>query len=522
MITAPRNPHSLVATWRGRAALAAVAIVVTSTAVACTGSSGTPSASAAGQSGIAWKSCQGLSNKFQCARVSVPLDWSQPTGKKIGLAVIRHLASKPSQRIGSMFINPGGPGQSGVNLVRTSSADFDLWGGGRFNLVGWDPRGTNDSTPVKCFTSTADQDRFWKGVTIPDTRAGSLLYERKAVALAGRCEKLSGSLLAHVSTADTARDLNRLRELVGDQKITYVGLSYGSMIGQTYANLFPTKVRAMMLDGIVDPVDQTMSMETNISNAVSSSDETLEQFVAQCQKAGPKRCALAGHGETVAQRVAGLFAKVGRAPIPAPHAKPPGELSYADLQASTFTPLRLPLTWPAFAKGLESAVKGDASALETAAKGIQSPAGMAGDTASAVISCADAPARVPLSAWPAQIARFNHIGKLWGPVLGWGLWAQCAAFGSHTTDHYTGPWNAKTKTSIMLVGARYDPGTPYLNAVVAQRRLGNAVLLTLNGFGHPSYQVPSKCIDAARVRYLVHLVPPRNGTVCQPDKTPFG
>lgn len=523
MTTATHYPRRLAARWRQRAALAAVAVIVTATAVACTGSSGTPSASAAGQSGIAWTSCKGLGKKFECARVAVPLDWSQPNGKKIGLAVMRHLGSRPDQRIGSMFINPGGPGQSGVNLVRTSAADFDKWGGGRFNLVGWDPRGTNDSTPVKCFTSTAEQDRFWKGVSVPDTRAGSLAYQRKAVELAGRCEKLSGALLPHISTADTARDLNRLRDLVGDQKITYVGLSYGSFIGQTYANLFPTKVRAMMLDGIVDPVDQTMSMETNISNAVSSSDEVFVQFVAQCQKAGPKRCALAGHGETVAQRVAGLFAKVRRAPIPAPHAAPPGELSYADLLVSTFTPLRAPLTWPAFAKGLEAAVDGDASALKTDAKGMQSPEGMAGDTASAVVSCSDAPARVPLSAWPAQIARFSHAGKLWGSDLGWGLWAQCAGFGAtHYTDHYTGPWNANTKNPILLVSARYDPGTPYLNAVVAQHRLGNAVLLTLNGYGHPSYQVPSKCIDNARTRYLVNLVAPRNGTVCQPDQTPFG
>lgn len=360
-------------------------------------------------------------------------------------------------------------------------------------------------------------------MSVPDARAEALAYERKAVALADRCKKHSGALLPHISTADTARDLNRLRELVGDQKITYIGLSYGSFIGQIYANLFPTKVRAMMLDGIVDPVDSSMSIETNIANALSSSDEVFAQFVALCQKAGPKRCALAGHGETVAHRVAGLFAKVRRAPIPAPQVKPPGTLDYQDLRVSTFTPLRLPLTWPALAKSLEAAAEGDGSALKTGATPMQSPEGWAANTASALVSCSDAPARVPLSAWPAQIARFTHAGDLWGPVLGWGLWAQCAAYGAtHYTDHYTGPWNAKTKTPILLVGARYDPGTPYLNAVVAQRRLGNAVLLTLNGYGHPSYQVPSKCIDAARVRYLVHLVPPRNGTVCQPDQTPFG
>ena len=115
---------------------------------------------------------------------------------------------------------------------------------------------------------------------------------------------MSGDLLSHITTADTARDLDALRKAVGDRQLTYVGLSYGSMIGQTYANLFPGRVRAMMLDGIVDAVDYTTSAETRTANDVSSADEVFDQFMALCQRAGPGRCALAGHGETVAQRVA--------------------------------------------------------------------------------------------------------------------------------------------------------------------------------------------------------------------------
>ena len=121
---------------------------------------------------------------------------------------------------------------------------------------------------MQCFTSTAARDRFWDGVTIPDTPAESRAYQRKTVELARRCGEVSGELLDHITTADTARDLDALRHLVGDPALTYVGLSYGSMIGQTYANLFPGRVRAMLLDGIVDPVDQTTSMEANIGNAV--------------------------------------------------------------------------------------------------------------------------------------------------------------------------------------------------------------------------------------------------------------
>jgi pimeloyl-ACP methyl ester carboxylesterase len=519
MITETCKPGSFAVGWRRHAAIAAVAVLLVSAAAAYGGSP----ASGSERSQIAWTSCKGLSNKYACARVAVPLDWSRPDGKTIELAVMRHLASRPHERIGSMFVNPGGPGQSGVALVRNSSDDFDTWGGGRFDLVGWDPRGTNDSTPVQCFTNSADQDQFWKGVSIPDTRAESVAYQRKAVQLTRKCGKLSGELLSHISTADTARDLDRLRELVGDQKITYVGLSYGSMIGETYANLFPGRVRAMMLDGIVDAVDQTTSMETNIGNAVSAADDVFAQFLALCQKAGPKRCALAAHGESVAHRVAGLFAKARRAPIPAPNAHPAGVLSYGDLQVSTFTPLRLPLTWPQFAKDLDAAAGGDASALETGALAMQSPQGMPGATTSSAISCADAPARVPSSAWPEQIARFTRSGQLWGVTLGWWLWAPCAShWPAIAPGRYAGPWNAKTQTTILLIGARYDAGTPYRNAQVAERRLGNAVLLTLNGYGHPSYQVPSKCIDRARSRYLIDLVTPPKGAVCQPDQAPFG
>ena len=250
-----------------------------------------------------------------------------------------------------MFVNPGGPGESGVELVRDGGPELSTWGRGRFNVVGWDPRGTNASDPVRCFTSKASRDRFWRGVQIPVTPAASRAYARKAAALAPRCGRVSGPLLDNISTADTARDLNRLRQLVGDRKLTYVGLSYGTMIGQTYENMFPGRVRAMLLDGLVDPVKDTASAESRLANDVRFADGVFfRQFVGQCQRAGPSGCALAGHSESVAQRVARLFARARRAPIPAPHAKPPGVLDYSDLLLSTFTPLRLPVDWPRYAK----------------------------------------------------------------------------------------------------------------------------------------------------------------------------
>lgn len=474
---------------------------------------------------IAWTSCEPPHDKddrLQCGTLSVPLDRDRPGGKHIDLAVIRRLASKPTERIGSMLVNPGGPGQSGVDLVLGGGSDFDHWGGGRFDIVGWDPRGTNRSSPVECFTSEAAEAEFWAGVTIPTTAAESRAYQRRTVELARRCGQVSGELLDHISTADTARDLDALREAVGDRQLTYVGLSYGTLIGQTYANLFPDRVRAMLLDGLIDAVKSTADAETRTANDVAFADEAFVQFRTLCQQAGPDGCALARQGESVDERVARLFDTARRAPIPAPHADPPGELVYGDLLMSTFNPLRLPLTWPKFAEDLDAALAGDASALETEARQMLTPAGFAGATTSSAVSCLDGPARLPSAAWPKAIADFTESGTLWGPVLGWWLWAPCASkWPGRSDDRYAGPWNAKTQNPILLVNARYDPATGYRNAQAAEKLLGNAVLLTMNGYGHPTYQQRSQCVDDARERYLVDLVTPARGTICQPDKPPF-
>jgi pimeloyl-ACP methyl ester carboxylesterase len=277
-----------------------------------------------------------------------------------------------------------------------------------------------------------------------------------------------------------------------------------------------------MLDGLVDPVKHTASAESRTGNDASFADEAFAQFRKLCQAAGPAGCALARPGESVDERVARLFDAARRAPIPAPHADPPGALSYSDLLISTFNPLRLPSTWPQFAKDLDAALAGDASALETSARVMLTPAGFAGATTSSAISCADGPARLPSTAWPKAIADFTDSGTLWGSVQGWWLWAPCASnWPGRSDDRYTGPWNAETKTPILLINARYDPATGYGNAQVAEKRLGNAVLLTMNGYGHPSYQQPSKCVDDARERYLVDLVTPPKGTVSEPDPPPF-
>ena len=371
----------------------------------------------------------------------------------------------------------------------------------------------NGSPPMTTTSGSASPD-------VP-TPAASERYRRKTVDLARRCGKVSGWLLPHISTADTARDLDHLRRLVGDRKLTYLGLSYGTYLGQTYANMFPGRVRAMLIDSVVDPVPYSKGAEARVASQASGADKVFAQLLALCENAGPQRCALAGGGQTAAERVDQLFARVRRAPIPAPAASPPGELTYAELLVSQFNPLRIPEIWPDDAKDLDAAVRGDGSALATKARQLVTPAGFAGATTSAAISCADAPARRSSHAWPQVIERFTRIDRLYGRLLGWWLWAPCASWPVRGQDNYGGPWNKPTKTPILVIGLRHDPATPYVNAVRSARRLGNAVLLTQDGYGHVSFHDPSACVDRARVAYLVRLVTPPKGTICASEKKPF-
>jgi pimeloyl-ACP methyl ester carboxylesterase len=483
--------------------------------------SGSPSVPAGVGAPIAWGPCEPAGRRLQCARIRVPLDWDRPKGRTIQLAVIRHLASLPGKRIGSMLINPGGPGDTGVGLVRGGGAELDTWGGGRFDVVSWDPRGTNASTQVRCFRSERAERSFWEGTSIPISNAASQRYRRKTVALAQRCGDVSGWLLPHISTADTARDLDHIRGLVGDRKLTYVGLSYGTYLGQTYANMFPGRVRAMLLDAVVDAVPYSRGFESYIANGVSGADPVFERLLSLCEEAGPRRCALAGHPRSPAERVDRLFARLQRAPIPAPTASPPGRLRYSELLVAQFNPLRIPQTWPEVARNLDAAVRGDGSALATEARALLTPAGFAGATTSAAISCADTPAHRGSRSWPQVIDRFSRIGRLYGTLLGWWLWAPCASWPVRGQDSYRGPWNATTRNKILVIGTRHDPATAYTNAVRVARRLGNAVLLTHDGYGHVSFQDPSACIDRARIDYLVELSTPPKGTVCRSDREPF-
>ncbi len=450
----------------------------------------------------------------------VPLNGARPGGPDITIAVIRHIASRPHRRIGSLFVNGGGASGS-LELVRSEGARFDAMGQGRFDVVGWALRGGAGADPiVRCFADQRSRERFWDGLSIPTTRAQSLTYLPNTIAYAWRCGALSGRLLAHVSTTDDARDLDYLRRLLGDRQLSYWAVSYGTFLGETYASIFPHRVRAMVLDGLVDPRIVVRGAVARFSNTIVAMDRGLRAFESVCQRAGSARCALAGRGP-VAPRVAGLRARLQRAPIPAPTASPPGALSYGDLSAALFASLTNPGAWPQLARDIEQAANGDGSALATQARAVLTGTRSAAGDPPTAITCTDSPARQGPGAWPQVIARLTRISRVGGPFVGWSNWAPCASWPARSSDRYTGPWNARSKTPVLVIGTTLDPATPYTNAERVAALLGNAILLTHDGYGHTSEADPSQCVERATSKYLVDLITPPKGTVCPSDRQPF-
>lgn len=234
---------------------------------------------------------------------------------------------------------------------------------------------------------------------------------------------------------------------------------------------------------------------------------------------------LAGGDRSASERVKRLRKRLLRAPIPAPGVRPHGSnretLTYTDFLLSQFQPMRSPRLWPQNASDIDAAARGDGSALKSGSKAFTSSIGWAGVVVSNAIQCADAPAAKSLSDWWQIIQRNRKASWTQGVVHSWWTWALCAAWPTRGEDDYRGPWNARTPNPILLINQLYEPNSPIRNARRAERYLGNAVLLTLDGYGHLPFQDPSVCVTAAETAYLTDLVVPEKGTVCAADRQPF-
>jgi pimeloyl-ACP methyl ester carboxylesterase len=514
------------------AVLAATLFTIAPAGAGAPASSGTRSAAVPR---LDWVSCGEGFEAFQCATAVVPLDYDRPKGRQITLALARLPASDPGRRIGSLFLNPGGPGGSGVDMVLQGGPFlFSDEVRARFDLVGFDPRGIIRSTPLRCYETFNDALTDLPPFQFPVTREEEQVWVRSDRAIARACAERGGPILNHMSTANVARDLDLLRRAVGDAKLTYAGYSYGSYLGSTYANLFPGKVRALVVDGVLDPVawstgrgDQarTLPFSTRLGSA-KGTYQTLQEFLRLCDAGGPNCAFSAGNP---GRRFDRLARRLLREPVELPD--PEGGtflFTYAELIGTTRVVLYDPAVWPEWAEVLQQL--DELTSPETAAASLKALRARLGagfqqeDYPNFVegfpgVACSETHNPSNVGAWAraarAQDRQFPYFGRPW-------TWftSICEPWPGWDDDHYDGPWNRTTANPVLVVGNRFDPATPYHGAVTVDRLLPRSRLLTLAGWGHTSL-FASACVDAHVNTYLLTTRVPAKGTVCQPDVVPF-
>lgn len=430
-------------------------------------------------------------------------------------------------------MNPGGPGGSGVDLVRDIAPDVPPELRARFDIVGFDPRGIARSTPLRCFGTPKQWDpAFW--AELPLTLAGVAVVAAADGYLADACDQRGGAIIDHMSTADVARDMDLIRAAFGDEQLNFLGYSYGSMLGTTYANLFPNRVRAFVIDGVLDPIAWTTGApgqeELPFSTRLRSdagAQATLEEFFRLCDEAGPD-CAFSGNS---AGRFAALRAQLLQGPIIIDIGGETFPFTYTDLVFSTLGALYNPFSWQFHAQFL-AAIEASASSATLGARlselrtslGYVSKRGfprypnfIEGFPG---VACSDSDNPDSHLDWfaaaEAAEAEFGYFGRAW-------TWASsiCAVWPGVAEDRYVGPWNAATANPVLVVGNFFDPATRYEGAVTVAGLLPNSRLLSYAGWGHTVVGGISSCIDSAVLAYLFTLVLPAEGTVCPPAFNPF-
>jgi pimeloyl-ACP methyl ester carboxylesterase len=435
----------------------------------------------------------------------VPRDPDHPDAGQIGMAIDRHPAT--GTRIGSLLINPGGPGVSGVDFLPGAVAEMPADLRASFDIVGFDPPGVDRTAPITCETGTG-LDQYFSTDPSPPTSSGFAALVAADRTLASGCEARNPAELPYVSTDDAARDLDVLRAALGDAKLTYLGFSYGSLLGATYAELFPTHIRAMVLDGVLDPALPALA---EIEEQSESLDAQLQAFFAACAQAA---CAWHPAGSPTAAFEA-LVGRVRANPLPAPGTS--RRAGSAAVLWGAVEALYWPASWPDLAQALQAAAHGDGTdflALFDAYSGRSGQGAYSNILeANAAVNCLDSPA-LSLATIQADAPVVEKLAPVFGLLDLYGS-IQCAVWPVPATGT-VGPVRAVGSPPIIVVGSTGDPVTPYRWAQSLSRELANGVLLTRVGDGHTAYG-SSACIRTNVDRYLISLTVPPAGTRCPSD-----
>ncbi|GAB1520528.1 hypothetical protein RhiTH_003606 [Rhizoctonia solani] len=513
---------------------------------------------------LQWSDCSvGLPGR-ECTRFEVPLDWHNDTAGKASLAVIRYPATK-QPKLGTLFMNPGGPGGSGLQNVQGAYGDTLMeYVEGKYDIVSWDPRGVGQTIPrAACFETPAEEDAFWKGSIInagPEVRGNftsqtdldafySKLDESDALLqrLGEKCIAYSPNTFQYIGTAATVRDMVAMHDALEGpgKKIDFLGISYGTIVGLHLINMFSDRVGHVVLDGVVDPVYWTNRPAHELMiNAWESIEATFDGFAKECANAGPSHCAIAEQNSTASSIRQWILDLIDAAYDRRQEIGASAPFNSSSLRAQLSNDMYTPKTWTNLSHTLymiKAQFDNTTSLNITQTKRwlqLFDSVGSMGSThysrqeptseqttknhnvPETGIGCADArdPGDVTTKDVFDTVVNVTHrITPTFGPLgVRFLSRAFCHRWPVRAVERYSGPWNKKPPKPILVIGNEADPVTPYVNAKSVADSFGSsAVLIKQAGYGHVSREMPSDCTVAAIQKYLVHDELPKKDTFCE-------
>ena len=494
---------------------------------------------------IEWHACDDAPVAgLECAVYPVPLDYRDPAGTTIQLA-LRRMPATDADRVGTLFFNPGGPGGTGTGQFVEWLGQFPEAVRERFDLVSWDPRGVGASTAVHCFDSPAAEGEVLGRVgAFPITFAEQAAFATTWQTFADACAAAQPDLLAHVSTADTARDLEQLRIASGGDDLNYWGVSYGTFLGATYANLFPAHIRTLVLDGNLSPVAWTANgdprPQQTIGQRIGSqrASEVFALFLQFCTAAGREACPFAESSvELTTRKWDDLLNRLSQGPVTIQTANGPLAMDLTTLVEQIDNSLDIvwpipgasgwPSTGAAMQRVYEAANAPVAAASPVASGGQTGPSAnptggsqsYTGPEQSLAVTCGDT-ARPSVERMPSLAAESQLEAGYFGLSTLYNDYP-CTFWGVAAADPYAGPWNTPLSARPLVVNTTHDPSTPMQNAEQMAELLPGAVLLRVNGYGHTSLLNTSTCANNLISAYLTDTTLPAPNTWCAQDRQPF-
>ena len=498
-------------------ALGAVVAVFALLAMAAPAMAGSPAGT------LDWGPCadsDATAAGWQCATFKAPKDYGNPGAGFVKIAVTRLPAQDQANRVGAMFINYGGPGGTAVDTTQRIGTDLFGAVNDKFDLVAFDPRGVGESSPsIDCAVNQETEGLYSKPFTTPENLdVKALLAKDKAYVK--RCVALNKGILPYVSTANVARDMDGIREAMGDKKLNYFGFSYGTFLGATYASLFPKNYRAMVLDGPVDANGYINTPSANLREQSAGFEREIGRFFTACA-VFQSFCNFGGSDPQAAYDALVDSANLLAIPVPDGRAAVNGD----DILAATALAMYAKQFWPDLAHALSAAASGDGTGIRDLADafwgnnedGTFDPGGDRYFTITAIEQNFTSDVQTFLDAGDNAWGVFNYTYWNTGyPEINYALWP------IHATDAFRGPFKAsKSAPTILEIATTYDPATPFRGAKRLAKQLGNVRFLTMVGDGHTAYQNGSPdCVDTAVVAQIETLTLPPEGTICQQD-VPF-